>query len=260
MNQDFFSDVKKTLSELFPLNYSLIELNSHILFVNSAELYLILHPYYDLENEQFIQIELDPKKCIHLYQDQWINQKDIIISRIINRLGLSRKLAARSCTFEKINKKVAADFFKQNHLLGSCNVSHNYGLIHNGNLTLAASFSKSRIMVDGEVYYRSFELIRLASLKNTVVVGGLQKILRNFIKEKNVIHLMTYIDLNFGDGKSFENFGFKKIGSAQLQGFYVDQIANKRYSKKEYELMDNSKFEAKYIEEYSTQKMILDLR
>ncbi len=245
---------------MIPVDFNLIEINSYVLFIKQAEIYLILHPYY-LDQKQLDITSFDQqKKCIHIYQDQWFNQKDIIVSRIKNLLGLSQKIAARLCTFEKITKPNAASFFAENHLLGPCHVSNNYGLVYKGNLVLVASFSKSRVMIDGQVYYRSYELVRLASLKNFIVVGGMHKILQNFIKLKNVVHLMTYIDLNFGDGKSFEKFGFKKIGSAQLQGFYLNPIKQERITVKNYQLIDTLKTELIHIEEYSTQKMILDLR
>lgn len=260
MNKILQTDIKKTIGSLIPLDFNLIEINSQVLFIKQAEIYLVLHPYY-LEQKKIDLTSLDQqKKCIHIYQDQWFNQKEIIVSRIKNLLGLSHKIAARLCIFEKISKPIAASFFKENHLLGSCHVSNNYGLVFKGNLVLVASFSKSRVMVDGEVYYRSYELVRLASLKNHIVVGGVHKILQNFIKLKNAVHIMTYIDLNFGDGKSFEKFGFKKMGSAQLQGFYLNPNKHERISVKNYQLNDTLKTELIYIEEYSTQKMILDLR
>jgi hypothetical protein len=260
VNFSFSASVKNTLGISLPSNYVLKELNKDLIVIEPNNLYILLYPYFTGINNQALFSNDIKKQCIHVYQDQWINRSEIVISRIKNALGLSQKIGARSCIVKKIDTKIASDFFEEHHLSGASKAAHTIGLYNKDNLCLAASFSKSRVMIDGEVYYRSYELIRFASAKNILVVGGLQKILNHFILFKNVVHLMTYIDLNFGDGKGFEKFGFKKIGSAKMLSFYVNPNTNERMSAKTYESLQNIDFEPIVIKANCTQKMVLDLR
>lgn len=260
VNFSFSASIKNALGISLPSNYVVKTLNNELLVIEPTNLYILLYPYYSALNKQLISSNGLKNPCIHVYQDQWINKSEIVISRIKNALGFSQKIGARSCIIKKIDNKLAAGFFEEHHLSGACKAAYTIGLYFKDQLCLAASFSKSRVMVDGEVYYRSYELIRLASAKNILVVGGLQKILNHFIKNKNVVHLMTYIDLNFGDGNGFEKFGFKKIGSAQMQCFYVNPNTHQRMSAKIYESLQNMDFEPIIIKSNCTQKMVLDLR
>jgi hypothetical protein len=260
VENEFLNNFKETIGIFFLNRVEIIQIYPNYFLAPNHGLALCLIPYFGLNQWPSLKEKQEAEKHIYIYEDQWNSKPEIILSRLRNAFGFSQKIAARSCVVQKIDKKTAAHFFIENHLLGACSAAYSYGLFYKNKLVLAASFSKSRVMIDGAVYYRSYEFIRFASEKNTLVVGGFQKILQHFIKEKNAVHLMTYIDLNFGDGKSFEKFGFKKIGSAQLQKFFINPTSHERWSLNSFENLENKGFEPIVIEEYSTQKMILDLR
>ncbi|MCG9881240.1 MAG: hypothetical protein MH472_11640, partial [Bacteroidia bacterium] len=182
INTDFFSQLKTQLPE----NFELIQVSENHFLAQSTQKNILFHSYLHISEAAF---KLNPKSnpnTIHVFEDQWRHKPQIVLSRVLNGLGFSQKLMARKLSVEKLTRSEAATFFEENHLWGEAKAAYYYGLCLQKKIYMAASFSKSRVMTDSDIYYRSYELIRLASAKNNLVVGGFQKLLRHFIKEKNV--------------------------------------------------------------------------
>lgn len=165
---------------------------------------------------------------IRIYEDQWNLKKEIIKSRLSSALGNNETIWARQCKLSKIEKPQCDAFLEENHLLGKSSSGFKYGLFHKDILVAVAIFGKSRTMVDSDVYYRSYELIKFANKNNVTVVGGLQKLIKNFMLDKNVKHLMTYIDLEWGTGKSYKLMGFKETETTEAISFLVNLKTNQR--------------------------------
>jgi hypothetical protein len=180
-------------------------------------------------------------KTIRIGEDIWFSKNNQVKSRLKSLFGLNQTIAARSCKIEVLDKPIADIFFDENHVQGSCKYAHKLGLSKNGELLASIAFSKSRIMVDGSTYYRSYELIRFSNKNGITVTGGLSKLLKAFILEKHVQHLMTYIDLDFGDGQGFLTNGFKELNQTPPISFWVDPKTHCRYSQKEIEKLDLNK-------------------
>ena len=191
-------------------------------------------------SKTLVQTELLPSKLgnwkkIKISEDQWFSRNKHVKSRLTSLLGLNQTVAARLCKIEVLDKEITDNFFEENHVQGSCKYAHKLGLSLNGELLAAIAFSKSRVMVDGSAYYRSYELIRFSNKNGITVTGGLSKLLKAFIKEKHVQHLMTYIDLDFGDGQGFLSNGFIELNQTPPISFWVDPKIHHRYSEKEIE-------------------------
>ncbi|MCF8255897.1 MAG: hypothetical protein K9I36_12475 [Bacteroidia bacterium] len=180
-------------------------------------------------------------KKIKISEDQWFSRNNQVKSRLTSIFGLNQTVAARSCKIEILDKVAIDTFFEENHVQGSCKYAHKLGLSKNGELLAAIAFSKSRVMVDGSAYYRSYELIRFSNKNGITVTGGLSKLLKAFILEKHVQHLMTYIDLDFGDGQGFLSNGFIELNQTPPISFWVDPNIHQRYSEKEIEKLDLNK-------------------
>jgi hypothetical protein len=146
---------------------------------------------------------------------------------------------------------------EENHLLGKSSSGFKYGLFHKDILVAVATFGKSRTMIDSDVYYRSYELIKFANKNNVTVVGGLQKLIKNFILEKDVKHLMTYIDLEWGTGKAYKLMGFKEIEITEPISFYVNIQTNERTKYTEAYVPTKSEYR---ISNLGSKKLILDTR
>jgi hypothetical protein len=89
-------------------------------------------------------------------------------------------------------------------------------------LVAVATFSGGRTMKEGErAGTRSYELIRFASLKGYVVVGGMDKLLKAFTEEHTVHDIMSYADRDWSDGRSYDKLGFIKMEISEPQTFYI---------------------------------------
>ena len=204
-----------------------------------AHLRLIFH-LIDLETLQksklepnfFQEITFKTSKSnillIQIWEDSWFRHNNLVISRIKSQLQLNQKIAARSCTLVQLTKTQAAIFFNQHHLQGAINASYNLGLLHNQKIVAAMAFSKPRVMVDGPNLYRSYELLRFANATDSNVIGGFGKLLQNFIKQKNAQHIMTYIDLDWGNGAGFKKLGFVQTAITEPILCYIDTLQHQR--------------------------------
>ena len=69
-----------------------------------------------------------------------------------------------------------------------------------------ATFSGGRTLKFGDrKNQRSYELIRFATLKEFVVIGGFDKLLKAFCKEHQPDDIMTYADRDWSDEKAIIN-------------------------------------------------------
>lgn len=182
-----------------------------------------------LPDESYFSIKPEsPYRLITIWEDEWINHKEIILSRIRSMLNVRKRIHARATTIARIDKQTADAFLIQNHLQGSTSAYYKYGLKLGDELVAVATFGKSRVMTDGPVYYRSYEMERYCSKLNISVTGGLGKLLHHFIKTHDAKHLMTYADAAWGIGESYLTLGFKRVDDGAPQPFYIKN--NKRYA------------------------------
>ena len=148
---------------------------------------------------------------------------DKLISIIQAKLHYNRTVYARQCIARRITKNISNSFLDQYHLMSSTNSAFNYGLFDSGELVAVASFSKGRKMDRLKENQRSYEMIRFCSKEGISVSGGLSKLLNAFIKEVEPGDIMTYIDKQFGEGRSYYACGFKKHSETQSQQFLINK-------------------------------------
>lgn len=153
-------------------------------------------------------------RLIHVYEYEWDNptKKKIILSLIKSACGLfSRRIYARKCSVREITNKQARDFNNNNHLQGHRNAKITYGLFYENELVQLMSFSKTKynrnIREDD-----SWEIIRECTSINTLVVGGVSKLYKYFLKNNIVKSIFSYCDFNKFTGESYEKLGMKFIG------------------------------------------------
>ena len=143
-------------------------------------------------------------------------------------MGPSDCIYARNCEIRRLDRKRAADFLERNHFLGTCQARYFYGLftrrssgtkevqLPEGSLVAVGAFSNGRRFRDGHL---SYEWIRYASLKELRVMGGMGKILNEFVKELHPGDVMTYVDASKSDGSSYLELGFQVIEKVERAGF-----------------------------------------
>lgn len=170
-----------------------------------------------------------PYRIIHVWEDVWMHKNELVKSRLKAICGKSKKIHARATKACRIDKQTAKAFLNTHHLQGSTGAYYKYALMHKDEVVAVATFSKARVMYDGPVYYRSYELERFACISGYTVTGGLGKLLFAFIDEINPAHIMTYADADWGKGEGYVKLGFASAGISAPQLFYVNPENHTRW-------------------------------
>lgn len=153
---------------------------------------------------------------IHIWEDQWLYQQDLIKSIIKVRLGLNKnKIFARKCIIKEITTQQYKDFTNKNHIQGYRQASIKLGLFYNNELVQIASFSKSRKY--------DYEWIRGCPASLNVVIGGTSKLFTYFIKNYKPKSVLCYADFNLFNGQGYKQCNFKLDGYTGPNKFYLDK-------------------------------------
>ena len=126
-------------------------------------------------------------QLIHIWEPEWVTHSPIVKSMLRNKLGLiDNKIHARKCKIVQLSSKQSRQFLETNHIQGHANASIRYGLVYNDELVFVMTFGAPRFNKN----YR-YELIRMATKLNTIVVGGFSKLLK-YVKNNHQGSIITY--------------------------------------------------------------------
>lgn len=171
-------------------------------------------------------LEDDVLEAIVITEDRWRKQGDMMRARLLAHLERFTSLYARNCKVQKIDKETAAAFLEQNHSYGDAACRYRYGLYRNdsedGVLVAVATFSNARKWQKGDKRIRSYEWTRYASLPGVRISGGMGKMLKAFIKDVQPDDIMSYADLEWSEGRVYEQLGFVLEGKKDPVMFVVD--------------------------------------
>ena len=157
----------------------------------------------DYHVDKFIRSRDAGVRLIQIFEDEWINHKQIVKDRLHSILGRSTKIYARKCKIADIATQEYTNFVTSHHLQGYANATYKIGLYHDTTLVAVMSFSKSRYDKEG------FEMIRYCSVGT--VVGGASKLFSRFVKTVKPTKVFTYANRCWSDGNLYEKIGFKNI-------------------------------------------------
>lgn len=149
------------------------------------------------------------RKCgwrlMQFYQDE-VTEKPEIVRSMVNAVAgvISRKIAARNCSIASVQTAQANIFLDKNHLLGSPKVGSRYiGLFHKDELVMLLGYKV-------DLTASKMEITRVCTALDTIVVGGLSKLL-SFVENKySVKSITTIVDVRYADGHSLEMCGWVK--------------------------------------------------
>ncbi len=173
-----------------------------------------------------------------VFEDWWVRHPDIIKSKISAIYGKSATIFARKCTVKRVNKAESDIFLNENHIYGTSASKYRIGLYAENELVAIATFAGLRNFETG----KSAELIRYCNKKFSTVTGGLSKLLSYYSKEICPDNIMTYNDLDWGNGDTYRKLGFYECGVKNRFVFYCNvhsgqRIANRYFS--DYENINN---------------------
>jgi endogenous inhibitor of DNA gyrase (YacG/DUF329 family) len=206
--------------------------------LNGKELDIII-PDYNLaieidgvywHNELFYPFDYHLKKTIgcqeknieliHIFEDEWVNKKEIVKSIIKNRLKKTdNSIFGRKCLIKDIDSSTCKKFLNENHIQGNVNSKVKIGLYYQDDLVSVMTFSKGRILMGGKS--AEWELTRFCNKINTNVVGAAGKLFKYFINNYHPNKLISYSDIRLFNGDVYKNLGFKRKSQSGPNYWYV---------------------------------------
>ena len=149
-----------------------------------------------------------------------------------------RRIYGRKTIVRRINNTIAMQFLDRHHLWGATKAKHNYGLflvrsssktkqeeaahhVHVADeeeeLVAVGTFSARRKIDRNGHQHRSHELLRYCSQRDTYVLGGISKVMKLFITEKQPHDIVTLIDRDWsmdGGSTAWSKLDFVPVGTA----------------------------------------------
>lgn len=161
-------------------------------------------------------------QLIHIYEDDWNYNQDIVKSMILNKLGKTpNKIFARNTTIKEINdNKTSSNFLNDNHIQGYTKASIKLGLFYNEELVSLMTFKKCK---------EGYDLNRFCNKINTNVVGGASKLFKYFTRNYNFDKVISFSNNDYSDGNLYEQLNFKI--NKKLLPDYSYVVGDKRYHK-----------------------------
>ena len=173
-------------------------------------------------------------RLIHIYEPEWYNSEDKIKSLLRIALGkVKTKIYARNCEIRQITNKEAKPFNEKGHLQGHKQADVTYGLFYKNELVQLMSFSKNKynrnLKSDTE-----WSIERGCPGSNNIVIGGVEKLFKHFIKDYNPSKIFSYCDFNKFDGNSYLAIGMKFDGYTGPDKYWVKDLQMIRRSPNKY--------------------------
>lgn len=176
------------------------------------------------------------KKCeekgirlIQVYEDEWINKRDIVIAKILSIFKYYKykeTIYARKCVCKKVeNYLEISSFYNKNHIQGApAPASVSYGLYFNNKLVALGSFNKLRKTMNKQNILDGYDMIRYASELDVHVIGGCGKIISEFVKAFKCQYIKTIADLRWSSSNTnmYLELEFKPSNYIEPRYYYTD--------------------------------------
>lgn len=165
--------------------------------------------------------ELKGIRLIHIFEDEWIYNKDIVKNKLKSILNVSDKngIYARKCKIVKIDD--CESFLNENHIQGNCPSSIKLGAYYNDELVSVMTFGKKRKSLGySNKNNNEYELIRFVTNKRIIGIAG--KLLNYFIKNYNPTKIITYADKRYSIGNLYTKLGFTKVKDTKPNYWYFE--------------------------------------
>lgn len=189
---------------------------------------------------------------IQIWEPEFLFNEELVVAMLEAKIGKFTQIHGRKCELVTLEADELREFIDTNHLQGLVKAKYGLGLKAEGILVAAASFSEPRKMtIEHEEPYLSGELIRFCNARGYRVYGGLDKLLKHYVRLFKVNDIMTYSDIDWSDGAVYEKLGFKKKETLEPMAFELIGRKRKRIHEPEPD--------GKYIWNSGSDKFILVL-
>jgi hypothetical protein len=160
---------------------------------------------------------------IHIFEDELINKREIVFSRLRNKLKLIKnKIYARKCEIKEVSFSDKKKFLNENHIQGNSIDKIRLGLFYENELVSLMTFSKKRVSLGQKSIENNWELNRFSSKINYNIPGAFSKLLKSFIRLYKPKNIVTYADIRWsGLNKNVYNLDFKYVGVTPPNYWYI---------------------------------------
>lgn len=166
---------------------------------------------------------------IHIFEDDWINKRDIIkaiISNFINN-SINKKIYARKCEIREISDQTLINnFLASNHLLGRTTfISYCVGLYYNDELV---SLITMHLLKKTE---HKWELNRYAIKNGITIIGGAERLFKHIIQTIDYSSIITYNDNSIFRGLVYKRLGFQYVRTNAPNYMFIQGDCLERFPK-----------------------------
>lgn len=179
----------------------------------------------EYHKNKFLLCESKGIKLIQIFEDEWLNNKEIVKSMITSQLKKNFKIFARKTIIEEIPATIARKFLTETHIGGPGKAKHYFACLYKNEIVSVMSFSKGNL---SRKNMNTWEIERFATKLNYTVVGAAGKLLSAFIKKYNVEQIISYADIRYGTGGVYERIGFIK-DKHTVPNYWYFKSNTKRY-------------------------------
>ena len=165
-----------------------------------------LHKDKDYHRNKSLLAQKEGIRLIHIWEWEWLVENSKIRKFIKNLICSKEIIYARKCNIQRINDVEYKQFLEENHIQGFRGAKIKLGLYYEGKLVQIMSFGSPRFTDKFD-----WELIRESSKLGYIIVGGKERLWKEFIRLENPKNCISYCDFSKFDGHSYENLGFKKV-------------------------------------------------
>jgi transposase-like protein len=189
------------------------------------------HVGKDYHIDKTIACEEKDYRLIHIFEDEWINNQNVVKSKLKSIIGNDTEKAvyARKCEVKEIDSKLKRTFLESNHIQGSDKSKIKLGLYHEDELISVMTFSENRVALGSKSKENEYELSRFATSKR--VVGAAGKLFKYFTSTYNPTKVTSYADRRFSslDNTLYDQIGFVLDGITPVNFWYFKNGYNKRH-------------------------------
>lgn len=154
-------------------------------------------------------------RLIHIFEYEWEDdeKREKIISILASALNTERNriVYARNTVIKVVDNEQAELFLNRYHLQGYTRAQITLGCYYENELLGVMSFGHPRFNSNYQ-----YELIRLSWKSGVRVVGGLEKLFKQFVTEYNPESILTYCDIAKFTGNSYTRIGFKPLSEKPI--------------------------------------------
>lgn len=159
-------------------------------------------------------------RVIHIYEDEWMYNREVVKNVIRSALGVMPVIYARQLVLEQVTNNDARSFYDIFHLQGGRQAMYSYALKDAaGNIVACMSFDILRSERTNKDKTH-FELVRYASI--LTVAGGASRLFKRFLQERVATRVTSYSDNRVFSGKMYEQLGFTLTRETYPDYYYTN--------------------------------------